>query len=70
MEKKKKTSLAFFVLFNLINLLKKYYWPCCEASGILVPWPGIEHSPPALEGGVLTIEPLGSPASSILNSLF
>ena len=25
-----------------------------EACGILAPWPGIEPSPPALEGEVLT----------------
>ena len=28
-----------------------------ETCGILVPWPGIEPTPPALEGEVLTIGP-------------
>ena len=30
-----------------------------EARGILAPWPGIEHAPPALEGEVLTTGPPG-----------
>ena len=30
-----------------------------EADGMLAPWPGIEPSPPALEGEVLTIGPPG-----------
>ena len=30
-----------------------------EACGILAPWPGIEHSPPALEGEVLATGPPG-----------
>ena len=30
-----------------------------EAYGILTPWPGIESTPPALEGKVLTTGPLG-----------
>lgn len=25
------------------------FWPCCKACGILVPWPGIEPTPLALE---------------------
>ena len=33
-------SQFYFVLF---------FWPCCVACGILVPWPGIEPVPPALE---------------------
>ena len=30
-----------------------------EACGILAPWPGMEPTPPALEGEVLTTEPPG-----------
>ena len=30
-----------------------------EACGILAPWPGIEPTPTALEGEVLTTEPPG-----------
>ena len=29
------------------------------AGGTLVPWPGIESLPPALEGGILTTGPPG-----------
>ena len=37
-------------------------WLCCTTCGILIPWPGIEHMPPALE--VWSLKPLdqqGSP---------
>ena len=34
---------------------------CPEASGILVPRPGIKPESPALEGGFLTTEPPGEP---------
>ena len=34
-----------------------------EACGILAPWPGIEPSPPALEGKVLTT---GLPGKSLM----
>ena len=34
----------------------------CEACGILIPWPGIEPVPPALEGEVLTTGSQGSPS--------
>ena len=39
--------LSFFFFFT--------FWLHPEARGILVPPPGIEPAPPALEGGVLTI---------------
>ena len=32
---------------------------CPLACGILVPWPGMEPTPPALEGGLLTTGPPG-----------
>ena len=35
----------------------------CEACGILAPQPGIEPTPPALEGEVLTTGPLGKSLS-------
>ena len=38
-----------------------------EACGILVPQPGIEPEPPALEGEVLTTEP---PGKSLQSSLY
>ena len=34
----------------------------CKACGILAPWPGIEHTPLALEGEVLTT---GLPGKSL-----
>ena len=34
-------------LFNLFFFF--HFWPCCMAFGILVPRPGIEPTPPALE---------------------
>ena len=33
----------------------------CEACVILAHWPGIESSPPALEGEVITTEAPGKP---------
>ena len=32
-----------------------------EACGVLAPWPGIDPTPPALEGKMLTLEHQGSP---------
>ena len=44
-----------------------YVWVflAAEASGILAPQPGIEPTPSALEGKVLTTGPLGSPLAHI-----
>ena len=39
--------------------LKKKNWPSCEACGILASQPGIEPTPPALEGEILTTGPSG-----------
>ena len=54
----------FFIFKSLLNLLQHcfcfmfwFFGP--EACGILVPWPGIKHSLPALEGKVLTTGPPG-----------
>ena len=68
----------FFIIFfdvdhffkkSLLNLLQycfcfMFWLVGCKACGILAPRPGIEPSPPALEGEVLTTGPPGkSPAS-------
>ena len=71
--KQQSCFLLFFFFWNL-------YWICyniaCfmfwvfggEARGVLAPWPGIEPTPPALVGGVLTTGPPGkSHVSSFLN---
>ena len=55
-----------------MDYFKTFYWICCniasvlcfwifghEACGILVSWPGIEPTPPASEGEVLTTGPPG-----------
>ena len=51
---------------SVLNLLQ--YCLCCmlwflglKARGILAPWPGLEPTAPALEGGVLTTGPPGRP---------
>ena len=36
-------ALPFFFFFNCL-----FFWPHCKAYGILVPWPGIEPSPPCI----------------------
>ena len=56
------------IFLSLLNLLPYCFcFMFCffghEACGILVPWPGVEPMPSALEGKVLTTEPPGkSPA--------
>ena len=55
--------LTFLLFFFNVDHLKNLHWTCCntaavlcfgffgcDACGILAPWPGIEPSPPALEG--------------------
>ena len=42
------------VFTTVISILAKmclvcFVWPCCEACGVLVPRPGVEHMSPALE---------------------
>ena len=56
-------SLFFFlsVFIEFVNNVASVYF-CSfghKACGILVPWPGIEPAPPALEGQVLTTGPAG-----------
>ena len=43
-----------------------FFWLHCLACGILVPWPGIEPEPPALECRVLTTGPPGNLFNSII----
>lgn len=38
------------VVFVVILQDRLFFWVCCEASRILVPQPGIETVPPAVEG--------------------
>ena len=54
------------VLFNFLNFIYYYYyyyyyyyWPRSTACRILVPWPGMEPMPPAVETGSLTTGPRG-----------
>ena len=63
-----------FFLKSLLNLLQYYFcFMFClfgpKACGILAPWPGIEPTPPALEGEVLTTGPPGKPLISCLTAL-
>ena len=44
-------SVTILLLFYVLGLFGH------EACGILVPWPGIEPTPPAIEGEVLTTGP-------------
>ena len=55
------TSLLYSLIeYNwFIALFILNFWPHPAARGILAPHPGMELSPPALEGGILTIGPPG-----------
>ena len=68
-------------LWKLQTFLESLHWSCCnilllmfwcfgrEARRILAPWSGIEPTPPALEGEVLTTGPPGKfpkPALSLI----
>ena len=41
-------SNFYFCIF-CFNVTLFIYWPCCMACGILVPWPGMEPTPLAVE---------------------
>ena len=41
--------LALHKKAHFFVLVCSCFWLCCTARGILVPWPGIEPAPPALE---------------------
>ena len=54
------TIFEVFIEFVTILLLFFMFWIFGqEACGILVPWPGIRPTPPALESEVLTTGPPG-----------
>ena len=36
-------------IYITMPFLLFFFWPYCEACGILVPWPGIEPGPPAMK---------------------
>ena len=75
-------SHAIFFFFNFFDVdhFKNLYWICCnitsvvyvlwfghEACRILAPHPGIEPTPPELEGGILTTELPGKSQDAILS---
>ena len=54
---KSKNDLHMFVVSRYTEVFSArvftsilFFWPSHMACGILVPWPGIKHVPPALEG--------------------
>ena len=47
-----------------------FWFSGCEACGILVPQSGIEPTPPALEGEVLTTGPPGKSQKMFFYSLY
>ena len=54
------------VLIEFVTILLLFYGLdfCFEACRILAPQPGIESTPPALEGEVLTTGPKGKPLTT------
>ena len=66
-------SRSFVVVCRLQSMQAWYLWcvfSCPLTCGILVPWPGIEHASPALEGWFLTTGPPGkSPKDSMNEAL-
>ena len=61
----------FKVFIEFVTILLLFYALVfgCESCGILAPQPGIEPTPPALEGEVLTIGPPGK-SQTLLNYTF
>ena len=55
-----KILSLYWFYYSAVSVLCFWFF-ALEACGILVPWPGIELVPPALEGKVLTTELQGSP---------
>ena len=43
---------VFIEFVRILFLLFMFYFFVCETWGILAPWPGIEPTPPSLEGQV------------------
>ena len=60
------TILKDFIEFVTTLCLFYDFVFCHEECGILVPWPGIEPAPPALEGKILTTGPLGQSHDPVL----
>ena len=52
-------NVNFFYCCLLYFIYAFNFWPHRTTCGILVPQPGIEPTPPALEGGLLTTGPPG-----------
>ena len=52
---------VYLICYNIVSVLWGFLvlFFGCEACGILAPWPGVEPSLSALEGGVLTTRPTG-----------
>ena len=46
----RRVSFSLYLLQHLfVDCFVFFFWPCCTAYGILIPRPGIEPMPPALE---------------------
>ena len=42
-------SFCHFCEWNIFQFISVFFfWPCCAACGIFIPWPGIEPMPPAV----------------------
>ena len=48
----------YWICYNIASVFMLWFF-CPKACWILAPWPGIEPTPPALEGEVSTTEPPG-----------
>ena len=42
------TTIFLKIISPFLNFIL-FFWPCCTACRILVPWPGLKPSPPAVE---------------------
>ena len=61
--------MSLFFLIKFVTMLFLVYAFGPKVCGVLAPRPGIELSPPALEGGVLTTGPPGKPYNLYLSGL-
>ena len=61
--------LAIYKVYGIYYNIASVLCFGVKASGILVPHPGIEPTPPALEGKILTTGPPGSPTRISLKSI-
>ena len=59
----------FFVLQFQRSSLLLFFWSCSTAFGILVPWPGNESLPPAVEALSLTTGPPGKSPGHLFQDL-